>query len=265
MVLTNDSVFPTELEREIFETTALMHPDSMPTLLRVAYRVLLWVPALLTAMESKPPAFFCGVRHIMLKTWYGIFTQEDAQRLLKLCTKLTSFACDDWDGERGLILPLVAELHPQRLLVPPDHFHGSAGLDLTHSPFNSVTHLELLWKNGYHVSESDVLDRLATLPALTHLAVYRGIPRERLLVLLDQCPRLMLLMVIWHKRAWGAELQIPHVYDGRFVILPVRSYASRWTEWLASANGLFDSWSRADEFVARKRRGEIEASRYWLD
>jgi hypothetical protein len=34
--------FPPELEREIFETTALMYLGQMPTLLRVARRVLIW-------------------------------------------------------------------------------------------------------------------------------------------------------------------------------------------------------------------------------
>lgn len=36
-------VFPPELEQEIFETTALMHPREIPTLLRVARRVLIWL------------------------------------------------------------------------------------------------------------------------------------------------------------------------------------------------------------------------------
>jgi hypothetical protein len=33
---------PLELEREIFEKTALMHHREIPTLLRVARRVLVW-------------------------------------------------------------------------------------------------------------------------------------------------------------------------------------------------------------------------------
>ena len=37
-----DPVFPVELEREIFETVALIHKDTIPTLLRVARRVLIW-------------------------------------------------------------------------------------------------------------------------------------------------------------------------------------------------------------------------------
>ncbi|KAJ7928326.1 hypothetical protein B0H13DRAFT_2311607 [Mycena leptocephala] len=39
--------FPPDLEREIFGTTALMYPGEMPTLLRVARRVLIWIEPLL--------------------------------------------------------------------------------------------------------------------------------------------------------------------------------------------------------------------------
>jgi hypothetical protein len=34
--------FPLELEREIFETTALRHPGAIPTLLRLCHRVHIW-------------------------------------------------------------------------------------------------------------------------------------------------------------------------------------------------------------------------------
>ncbi|KAJ7691867.1 hypothetical protein B0H14DRAFT_3906143, partial [Mycena olivaceomarginata] len=68
--------FPPELERELFETAALVHPATIPALLRVAKRVLLWiepylyrvirmhrdnramVTAVLEAMKSKTQEFF---------------------------------------------------------------------------------------------------------------------------------------------------------------------------------------------------------------
>jgi hypothetical protein len=34
--------FPADLERELFETTALMYPNTIPTLLQVARRILIW-------------------------------------------------------------------------------------------------------------------------------------------------------------------------------------------------------------------------------
>ncbi|KAK7062466.1 hypothetical protein R3P38DRAFT_3167467 [Favolaschia claudopus] len=43
----SDPVFPVELEREIFEHTALMFPHSIPSLLRVARHVYIWIEPLL--------------------------------------------------------------------------------------------------------------------------------------------------------------------------------------------------------------------------
>jgi hypothetical protein len=37
-----EPTFPPEIEREIFEAMAFMHPGEIPTLLRVARRVLIW-------------------------------------------------------------------------------------------------------------------------------------------------------------------------------------------------------------------------------
>ncbi|KAJ7621696.1 hypothetical protein DFH06DRAFT_1232502, partial [Mycena polygramma] len=273
-------VFPRELEREIFETMALMHPGKIPTLLRVARRVLFWiepllfrvisvtpenseiVPALLKAMDCKPPAVFHGVRRIMLPVESdAIFPHEDAQRLLKLCNRLISFACDFYDTSTGPnLLPMLAALHPQRLLLRPRHLFGKAALDLQHPLFHSVTHLDLIGLTGV----GDVLRQVTTLTTLTHLSVSHASPRRRLLAVLGKCPHLMLLLVkviSTSPRAHDEE-QSPHVYDVRFV---EGTYPSRWTDWQAGAKGLSDSWAQVDDFVARKRKGEIEATRYWMN
>ncbi|KAJ7601913.1 hypothetical protein DFH06DRAFT_1260008 [Mycena polygramma] len=269
-------VFPRELEREIFETMALMHPGKIPTLLRCApiepllFRVISVtpensqiVPALLKAMDCKPPAFFHGVRHIMLPMEYSddMFTREDAQRLLKLCNRLIGFACDFYNTSLGPnLLPVLAELHPQRLLVRPRFLFGTTALDLQHRPlFHSVTHLDLIGLTGV----GDVLGQVQTLTTLTHLSVSYASARRRALAVLGKCPHLMLLLVkviSTAPRAYSEE-RIPHVYDVRFV---EGTYPSQWTDWQAGANGLSDSWAQADDFVARKRRGEIEATRYWM-
>ncbi|KAJ7635717.1 hypothetical protein DFH06DRAFT_1434331 [Mycena polygramma] len=264
--------FPAELEREIFETMALMHPGSIPTLIRVARRILLWiepllfrvitvtsdiVPALLKATTNKPPAFFRAVRHVMLpvqRSAVNIFTKEDARRLLKLCSKLQSFACDAWNTYMDPILLLIlAELHPQRLLVRSHHLYDTAGIDLKHPLFPSVTHLDLIGVAGV----AYVLEHVSAMAALTHLSVNHASPREPLLAVLDNCPHLTLLLVKWVSFALKEYIvaQTPCVYDVRFVI---GMYPSRWADWEAGANGFSDSWCQADDFVARKRRGEIE-------
>ncbi|KAJ7618285.1 hypothetical protein DFH06DRAFT_1012088 [Mycena polygramma] len=93
-------VFPLDLKREIFETMALLHPSQIPTLLRVARRVLCWIEPLLyrtlritesnpgmarahlKAMKSKPPVFFRAVRHIILDS-SRILPLADSKDLLR--------------------------------------------------------------------------------------------------------------------------------------------------------------------------------------
>jgi len=52
-----------------------------------------------------------------------------------------------------------------------------------------------------------------------------------------------------------------NIYDVRFVI---GVYYDYWAEWEAGAKGLPDAWAQGDDFVARKRNGDIEVTRYWL-
>ncbi|KAJ7826279.1 hypothetical protein B0H14DRAFT_1247492 [Mycena olivaceomarginata] len=115
----------------------------------------------------------------------------------------------------------------------------------------------------------DLLPAIPLFLALTHLGVAIDDPRERLLSLLEQCPRLQLLLVKFTKESEYAHegpdaytgAQAPHTYDVRFVIGRCGDY---WADWEVGAKGGADLWAQGDEFVARKRAGEIEATRYWL-
>ncbi|KAJ7613113.1 hypothetical protein FB45DRAFT_1036639 [Roridomyces roridus] len=48
----------------------------------------------------------------------------------------------------------------------------------------------------------------------------------------------------------------------RFVIAFFESY---WGQWEDGARGSPTFWTRAEEFIARKKRGEVDESRYWMD
>jgi hypothetical protein len=47
--LASSLMFPLELEREIFMTAAIIHEETIPTLLRVAHRVLVWQAVVMMA------------------------------------------------------------------------------------------------------------------------------------------------------------------------------------------------------------------------
>ncbi|KAJ7662770.1 hypothetical protein DFH06DRAFT_357818 [Mycena polygramma] len=288
----SEPVFPRELEREMFETTALMYPGQIPSLLRVARRVLLWsVPSLRSlswdisssifdrieplmyriidlagepkvaaglryAMSAKLPEFFHAVRHLGLQS--EDLEPGDRLCLLRVCNRVTNFGA--WRSSTDpTLLPLLAQMRIQRLAVNVGLLFGGP-IELNHALFRSVTHLDMFGSAGV----VEPLPQLSTLPALTHLCLDHLIARDDALLALAECPRLNILLVQWSimEEDDYMDEQVPHVYDIRFVI---GTYGDYWDDWVAGAKGFPDAWSKADDFVTRKRRGEIEATRYWID
>ncbi|KAJ7167100.1 hypothetical protein C8R46DRAFT_1035057 [Mycena filopes] len=270
------AVFPAELEREIFETAATREPSSIPRLLLVAHRVHIWLEPLLYRVVSvkqrgpiiqaildsrKPPVFFQNaVRHLAFP--YGAVMGPEAQRILGLCTGVVNLACEEMYCNPSLLRSLEG-MYVQRLTVYVTRLFENSPVDFTHRAFSSVTHLDM-----FEDSEDDdllhLLSLIPTCPVLTHLGVDYRTPRNHVLDVLAKCPQLQLLIVLWPP--WGpheyAAAKTASVLDVRFVI---GTYDNFWAEWEAGARGFPDFWSRGDDFVARKRKGKIEATRYWMD
>ncbi|KAJ6553069.1 hypothetical protein B0H19DRAFT_1155575 [Mycena capillaripes] len=272
-----DPVLPAELEREIFETAALMHPGTIPTLLRVARRVHTWIEPLLirvvilcngrdseralrllNLMDSKPPEFFHAVRHLALGYFTQICSDDKARQLLTLCKRVVNLSCSQSDPT---FLPILAEMRIQRLSLSLTHLLGPLDgvLDLAH-PFAYITHLDMC--DGADIAELPDITKqtwaqILALPALTHLCLDLVVPRDNLLAALANCPRLELLLVLcplFPTRLYES-VRVPHVYDVRFVIALDGDY---YKDWEAGAKGLSDMWAQGNDFVARKRRGEVE-------
>ncbi|KAJ6550187.1 hypothetical protein B0H19DRAFT_187085 [Mycena capillaripes] len=258
---------------------ALMHPGKVPTLLRVARHVLPWIEPFLyqvirvrvderstdmlnafrSAISSKPPEFFYAVRHLALEM-AGILSRDEAIALLRLCRRVTNFSSSRYFTDSSLI-PVLAEMRIQRLSSVLKQLFGTASINLAHPLFRSVTHLHMFGVDCV----AEILADVPTLPALTHLCLYYELWREIVLPILAECPRLQLLLVQWpaFDKLFYEAARIPYVYDVRFVI---GMYVDYWEEWEVGARGLPDPdlWTQADNFLARKRNGEIEATRYWL-
>ncbi|KAJ7446334.1 hypothetical protein FB451DRAFT_1291893 [Mycena latifolia] len=270
--------FPTDLEREIFETTALMHPSTIPTLLRVARRILIWIEpllyrvarisgekphsrmadALLRATKTKPPSFFHGVRHLLLEP-PAHWDMGETKDILQLCTGLVDFSAIGDITLDPTILPILAELPLQRFSGPLNTLFGGVNLiDSTHPFFASITHLDAF------DDLSQICTEIPLLPALTHFGLDQEVSWDMVETILADCPRLEVLIVSFpgfkdeYACRWSENTPIK---DVRFVVGLYTDYAA---EWEAGANGLGNFWSLADDFVARKRRGEIDAGCYWL-
>ncbi|KAK7050745.1 tyrosinase central domain-containing protein [Favolaschia claudopus] len=269
---------PPELEQLIFEITADMYPKSIFNLLQVARRVHIWVQPLLFRVirvnthnkaltnilktgktDSKRPDHPYGqVRHLALESIHNCSVDEGGL-ILELCTNLVDLGLNSWFTDPAL-LPVLGTLQLRRLAVNLRVLFGQSPIDLRHPLFHSVTHLDIFRVEGV----ADILPKLSVLPSLTHLALDSDLPREKILGVLPGCEDLKVLLVQWRRfeKEGFATAKVPCVYDVRFVIA---IYSDYWAEWENGARGREDSWSRADEFVLRKRKGEVEEMRYWIN
>ncbi|KAJ7159205.1 hypothetical protein C8R43DRAFT_994160 [Mycena crocata] len=155
-----EAVFPVELEREILETAALLYPCEMPTFLRVAQRVLIWIEpllyrvirigkgprnrevaaAILNATRPKPASFFKCVRHLRMQRTSPC-TLDEVREVLKVCTSVVSLCLFDALSNPG-ILPVLARMQIQQLSISFEGlFWGSMAIDWQQAPFNSITYL----------------------------------------------------------------------------------------------------------------------------
>ncbi|KAJ7154255.1 hypothetical protein C8R46DRAFT_961262, partial [Mycena filopes] len=208
------SLLPLDLEREIFETTALLHPGTAPALLRVSRRVFIWIEPLLyralridrssvakaieRAMHRKPPSFFRqNVRHLYLSP-SSEWSQINAYALLRLCPRIVSLYVDAHWSQPAL-LPILEHIpHARMWCGSLRDLFGYRPLDLSHPFFHTITHLDIFEIMNYELNSAEICPALATLPALTHLCLNNGVPVGVLRRLLEQCAHLQVLVDLFH-------------------------------------------------------------------
>jgi hypothetical protein len=120
-------------------------------------------------------------------------------------------------------------------------------MDLHHPLFSSVTHLRLF---DLGIQEPVYL-QLSQLPALTHLRVSAHFPYAVLSAILAECRNLRVVVTVPNLPAASN----PPVTYSRFVALLMHH---NWSQSERSAISGIDFWTRADEFLTSKARGEIE-------
>ncbi|KAJ7052111.1 hypothetical protein C8F01DRAFT_634025 [Mycena amicta] len=296
---------PRELEREIFYTAALLDPSTIPTLLRVARRVLTWVEPLLyrtlefrnrpyhfsqlNAASTKPPEFLArAVRCVVLYAEPDYARDyEAAGGTLSMCTGVTGLALAGGISVQHLVPFLSA--------MPIQRFAGffSQIMDVTkespseaiaaHPLLRRLTHIDLFdsldTRNGFaiigilhslpfltHLAIArgpqvvSHINAISSLPFLTHLGIYRPIGSINTICrwlepTLKTCQSLRILAVL----NYVDDRDVPESFrDPRFVLCSCES-------WI---DGLLDGpnfWTVAEDFVARKRRGEVDASVFRAD
>ncbi|KAJ7607108.1 hypothetical protein DFH06DRAFT_1250241 [Mycena polygramma] len=274
--------FPMELEREIFETAALLYPKVIPTLLRVCRRVHVWIEPLLyrvlilpgregddqrvgkkliSALESKAPAFLQNsVRAVFLHGHMAdIYTD-----LLSKCSETTNLSMGA--GSNLSYLAALANMRLRRLaLLVPSIWTEWTPVDLNHSLLRTVTHLDLYHPQSMQ-STWESWSGLASLPALTHLALSPLIASEILPQVVRECPRLLMVVVMvysWAENTASEFAQRLAIADPRVVAMAMAIGYDE--DWERGASGGEDFWVRAERFLAQKKAGTIDKNCYLLD
>ncbi|KAJ7766723.1 hypothetical protein B0H16DRAFT_371588 [Mycena metata] len=267
---------PLDLEREIFETTALLHISTIPALLRVSHRVFAWIEPLLyralridspttakaieRVMHERPPIFFSdNVRHFYFSQ-RCLWTCQKVSALVRLCPYLVSLFFEGTWPESALLPVLDGILHLRSWRGSLRNLFGGAAIDLSLPFFRTITHLDVT----LHGISTDTVLSLHKMPALSHLCLHNTVAVDLLSGLLEQCPRLRILLILCHPAyAEFADPVNSEITDMRCVVV-VRGFRIHdWHGWLAEDG--HDFWAGAEAFVARKRRGEIPVSARWLE
>ncbi|KAJ7342907.1 hypothetical protein DFH08DRAFT_873757 [Mycena albidolilacea] len=269
-------VLPPDLERLAVETAAEMYSEMIPNLLLVSRRVHEWIErfkyrtitsdgdlstcpfrVFQRALRSntKPAPFFRDrVQHLFVRDLDD--TQLD--EILSVCTEIRSLVLFQSAGPG--VLAALGATRARRLNLDLKGLLQGIDAQSLHPMFTFVTHLDLFdsLHRGPHVAH--LIDHLSLFPTLTHLAFFQG-NREATQVF-SRCRKLEALIGFYTLIPDPRHLR--SIDDLRFVTMNV-SDDDYVVEWVIGTRGGWDFWARADAFIKKRIKGEIEPSwRCWI-
>lgn len=168
----------------------------------------------------------------------------------------------DFDFDNLDLLGAMQQMRLQRLAINVPSAISTWKLAGLHDPFlRSLTHLDLYQEEAaQHQSDWDQYwCGLATLPALTRLALSPSVATAILATVVTECTRLELVVVMaysWMEASDNKNL-VSIVADLRVVAMTMEG--THKTDWELGVSGGDDFWARAIAFVNRKRSGEIDS------
>ncbi|KAJ7121678.1 hypothetical protein C8R44DRAFT_786672 [Mycena epipterygia] len=273
------SPLPLELERHIFESSAHSHPLSIPSLIRVAWRVKHWVePLLYRTLIIKPTIdpgdFFpsCTEEAFMeiVRIQKADFLRDSVRNLM-VCSvsvqtaQTIASACPNVENLLVLCNNLGGRYEPQavnivqlkHLYCDRDQIFEITRLELfRHSSFRQITHLELF--SGLRGNE---WTGLVELSQLTHLALNRITSLRVCTPILEALKSLRALVLLCRHPEWPRPELVHLADDTRFVMMQVDSYIENWQQGVLTGD---DYWTSVDQFIADRTSGKIHQRRYFL-
>ncbi|KAJ7622346.1 hypothetical protein FB45DRAFT_1061880 [Roridomyces roridus] len=281
-------VLPHELEQEIFVTAAYIEPLAIPKFMLVAWRVKLWVEPLLYRVVMLSGSEADNALGLNAASWYpcrsDLFIQSlgspstlgesihhlclvsvDPDRIQPILSAasnvqdlwINNLTRDHW--------PIVSTMPLRRLHCSLEAF-TLPKIDFRHPMFSQLTHFELTFVP--HFTEDVWSAGLAAIPNLTHFAYNSDLELLSLSpTLLRGCEslRALIFLAMAHMPILARSTIDPHLKDlardPRFVQLVCTRYVRDWQ--MGALKGI-DYWARADEFISKRRSGEIDALQHLL-
>ncbi|KAJ6564383.1 hypothetical protein B0H19DRAFT_1140923 [Mycena capillaripes] len=217
---------------------------------------------LISLMNARESLFFKhSVRNLLLSQRPA---QEEAV-ILSACSGIQNL----WTtSERASwpLLPRLDHLQLKRLHCTLESiFDSDMAFTFNHSLFARITHLEIF--DAPNAVEPQIWCGLAHIPHLSHLAFnstdFISICRS----LLRTCESLRLLCIILSRRPddignAGDRALSELKEDPRFVMMACYPYIE---DWIDGAHRGCDCWSRAEDFMAKRKSGQINPLEYYLN
>ncbi|KAF7369467.1 hypothetical protein MVEN_00276400 [Mycena venus] len=284
---------PPELERAVFETAAYTRPLSIPKFMLVAWRVKIWLEPLLfqTIVVSRRrehdlladteslrdhPTFqphillpiiqsasfpFPGasVRNLLVP-W---ISNKDAAVILSACRCVENLWINPTGGE---LFHLIEDLPLKQLYCNVEDIFGpQRQIDFTHRLFANITHFEVFDGFVFKSVHPELWTGIALIPHLTHLGFNDEGLVDTWLTLLTSCKSLRVLVVLepgLRTLIAGHPDEQILAKDPRFVAMGCEFETK---DWRLGAHTGIDYWSRAEDFIVRRRSGEVDALQYTIE
>ncbi|KAJ7093509.1 hypothetical protein C8R44DRAFT_860647 [Mycena epipterygia] len=283
---------PEELQREIVELAASLHPGTIPSLILVATHVQSWAESLLyrvvvatrdrvhperpvpsfVAMKAKQRQGAKGadflkstVHHVYMDLESRNGSVEAALALMPAFASLTDLLVfGQVCGPK--LLNILSDKTLRRFGGHLSSLFGSSEkIDLTHKSLASLTHIDIF--DSIQTDDTHIWPHLGCLKALTHLALPDRIPDLIISLILSENAFLEVFVNLWSNIGTVEEQEEarrvkPPNNDIRFIVTTCPNQPG---DWERGARGGADFWIRAKEFIARKQGGEIEGNVRVLD
>ncbi|KAF7299971.1 hypothetical protein HMN09_01005100 [Mycena chlorophos] len=218
-------------------------------------------------VAQKPPGFFrTTVKRLLIRDDTLNRYVEDILRICSDVSNLTVY-CQSSTGALEGALDVLAPGMLRRLAITLTHFFGAGTHLAMHPTLANVTHLRV---EDIDDSLESLIPEVLRMPALHHLAI------APITEVLKQAHIVDAILTAFHRRPDDNPLQALVIFDFRkrggveadtilsthvaFVIwTPTVSWESS-VDWIEGAIGGWDFWDRADDFIRRRRAGEVDGN-----